>query len=197
MVQGANLAVTPQYLDEKRAILEGADYLVMQLEISYESVLHAARWAKAAGKTVILDPAPAPEHAPEELWELVDIVKPNESELRTLAGGGDAPVEELCRRLREKCPGKILVTMGSRGALLYEAPDRTLLVPNCPARVVDTTAAGDSFLGALTVSLSRGKSLPEAIGYGCRVAAVTVSRPGAQESIPTAEEMEHWGTPQG
>ena len=125
ILHGANYTLTPADIEEKRALIEAADCLVMQLEVPMETVLAAAKLARAAGKTVVLDPAPAPGPLPEELLRLCDFVKPNETELSLLTGmpvGSREECEAAAKTLLQKGVGTVLVSLGAKGALAVTPP---------------------------------------------------------------------------
>lgn len=190
--QGANLEVDKDYIDANRDVLQKADLLLMQLEIPLETVLYAAQTAKQLGKTVILDPAPVPEALPDELLRCVDYLKPNELELAALTGAPDV-LEDLhgaCGALRQRGAGTVLASLGSKGAYVLSDAIPGELFPGQPVEVVDTTAAGDSFTAAVAYALSRQVDLRQAVLFANRVAAVVVTRKGAQTSIPTQSEIE-------
>ena len=187
---GANDLLTPEIIEEKAELIRKSDYVIMQLEIPVDSVLRAAVIAKDAGTSVVLNPAPVKE-LPDEIYRLTDIMIPNEYEAMLLTGistdneqGCRAAVEDL----RKKGVKTVIITLGDRGCV-YNDGDRIIFHPAGKADVVDTTSAGDSFIGALCCKLAFGNSLPEAIDYATKVAAVTVSRRGASESIPYAYEI--------
>ena len=187
---GANDLLTPEIIEEKAELIRKSDYVIMQLEIPVDSVLRAAVIAKDAGTSVVLNPAPVKE-LPDEIYRLTDIMIPNEYEAMLLTGistdneqGCRAAVEDL----RKKGVKTVIITLGDRGCV-YNDGDRIIFHPAGKADVVDTTSAGDSFIGALCCKLSSGNSLPESIDYATKVAAVTVSRRGASESIPYAYEI--------
>ena len=187
---GANDLLTPEIIEEKAELIRKSDYVIMQLEIPVDSVLRAAVIAKDAGTSVVLNPAPVKE-LPDEIYRLTDIMIPNEYEAMLLTGistdneqGCRAAVEDL----RKKGVKTVIITLGDRGCV-YNDGDRIIFHPAGKADVVDTTSAGDSFIGALCCKLASGNSLPEAIDYATKVAAVTVSRRGASESIPYAYEI--------
>lgn len=187
---GANDLLTPEIIEEKAELIRKSDYVIMQLEIPVDSVLRAAVIAKDAGTSVVLNPAPVKE-LPDEIYRLIDIMIPNEYEAMLLTGistdneqGCRAAVEDL----RKKGVKTVIITLGDRGCV-YNDGDRIIFHPAGKADVVDTTSAGDSFIGALCCKLSSGNSLPESIDYATKVAAVTVSRRGASESIPYAYEI--------
>ena len=190
ILAGANGEVSPADVDRGRKLIEDADCLVMQLEVPVETVLYAARLAKSLGKTVVLDPAPAVSGLPEELFALADFVKPNETELAVLTGMPTDTVahcEAAAKLLLQKGAGTVLVSLGSKGVLAVGKGNESILVPAVESEVVDTTAAGDCFTAAF-VSAYDG-DLKKALLYANTAASIAVSRPGAQASIPSAEEV--------
>lgn len=190
ILAGANGEVSPADVDRGRKLIEDADCLVMQLEVPVEAVLYAARLAKSLGKTVVLDPAPAVSGLPEELFALADFVKPNETELAVLTGmptDTATQCEAAAKLLLQKGAGTVLVSLGSKGVLAVGKGNESILVPAVESEVVDTTAAGDCFTAAF-VSAYDG-DLKKALLYANTAASIAVSRPGAQASIPSAEEV--------
>ena len=190
ILAGANGEVSPADVDRGRKLIEDADCLVMQLEVPVETVLYAARLAKSLGKTVVLDPAPAVSGLPEELFALADFVKPNETELAVLTGMPTDTVEHCeaaAKLLLQKGAGTVLVSLGSKGVLAVGKGNESILVPAVESEVVDTTAAGDCFTAAF-VSAYDG-DLKKTLLYANTAASIAVSRPGAQASIPSAEEV--------
>lgn len=190
ILAGANSEVSPADVDRGRKLIEDADCLVMQLEVPVETVLYAARLAKSLGKTVVLDPAPAVSGLPEELFALADFVKPNETELAVLTGmptDTATQCEAAAKLLLQKGAGTVLVSLGSKGVLAVGKGNESILVPAVESEVVDTTAAGDCFTAAF-VSAYDG-DLKKALLYANTAASIAVSRPGAQASIPSAEEV--------
>jgi ribokinase len=184
---GANGRVAPADIEAAGAILDTAAVTLLQLEVPLDAVAAAA--ARASG-TVILNPAPAPpEPLPMSLLADVDVLVPNQTELATIAGH-DGPVDrataaELAIRLPSP---SVIVTLGAEGALVVLDGEATH-VPAPVVRPVDTTAAGDSFCGALADGLVRGLDLVEATHWAVRVGAATTQRPGAQPSLPTPDEV--------
>ena len=192
MLPGANRTVDRAYLEEHRGLLEACDILAMQLEIPLDTVLYAAREAKALGKTVVLDPAPAVPDLPEELFPCLDLIKPNETELSILTGRPYRPegLGESARALQAKGVRNVLVTLGGEGSyLLKEDGSEARFPADKTVPVVDTTAAGDSFMAGLCVGLAQGHSLEEAAELAAAVSDIVVTRRGAQSSIPTREEV--------
>ena len=190
VIPGANAQVTPEMIDRHLDKMEDCDAVVMQLEIPLPAVIHAARRARALGKTVVLDPAPAVPDLPEELLSQVDILKPNETELHILTGlptDTDEQVIAAARTLLTKGVGVVTASLGGRGVMMVTRDTAQRFTPP-PVHVVDSTAAGDSFTAAM-VSVYNGANLPESLQFANRVASLVCTRPGAQDSIPTAEEI--------
>lgn len=208
LVPGSNMSFTPGRLEANRGLIERAHLVLLQLEIPMDTVVAAARLAKKAGARVILDPAPAVP-LPEELLRLADYVTPNETELGILAAvsvehgagggasgsgsedGGLGAVRERARALTARGARKALVKLGAEGAFLTDGNQEHF----CPAirvQVVDTTAAGDTFNGAFAVALAEGKSEAEACRFAGIAAGLSVTRRGAQTSVPSRAEVEDW-----
>lgn len=193
VIQGANKTVDRAYIDQNRDVIESCDLVIFQLEIPMDTVCYAALMAKQLGKTVILDPAPAPHSLPPQLMQCVDYLKPNETELTTLTGRKDAQehLKEATDELKQLGAKSVLVTLGKDGVFLNLSDGSTATVPAKKVRTVDTTAAGDSFTAGFAYGLSRGEDALSAVDLANRVAAVVVTRKGAQSSIPTIEEVQN------
>ncbi len=192
VVSGANGTLSCEDIDQYSSLLQEADIILFQLEIPIETVLYAAKKAKALGKTVILDPAPVPKDFPDELYRYVDILKPNETELQMLTKVSDME-NRLCEAaglLKEKGVKNLLVTLGENGVYLDAEETGVCQIPAIKVDAVDTTAAGDSFTAALAVMLARGKTLKEAAAFANHVSAIVVTRKGAQSSIPSLSEVQ-------
>lgn len=189
VIPGANATVTEQDIADNEALLRDCDILLCQLEIPLKTVVYAAKRAKELGKTVILDPAPVPQEFPEELFSYIDIIKPNETEAAQLLGASVNGYEEASDKLRAKGVKNVLITLGPNGAYINSETEGKHLMPVRQVPVVDTTAAGDSFTAALAVRLAAGSSLVQAVRYANEVAAIVVTRKGAQTSIPSADEV--------
>ena len=189
VIPGANATVTEQDIVDNEALLRDCDILLCQLEIPLKTVVYAAKRAKELGKTVILDPAPVPQEFPEELFSYIDIIKPNETEAAQLLGASINGYEEASDKLRAKGVKNVLITLGPKGAYINSETEGKHLMPVRQVPVVDTTAAGDSFTAALAVRLAAGSSLVQAVRYANEVAAIVVTRKGAQTSIPSADEV--------
>ena len=190
VASGANGDLTEEDIEKSRQDLENCDILLLQLESPIPSVLKAAKIAHKAGKTVVLNPAPACP-LPEEIFKNIDLFIPNETELSIFSGIEVTDVEsaqKAAAAMQAKGVGKLIVTMGSKGALICEGGPATF-VPAHKVKAVDTTAAGDTFCGALCVAISEGKSLKEAAEFACAASALTVQKMGAQNSIPYRKDL--------
>jgi ribokinase len=185
---GANARVSPD--DLRPDMLAGARLLLLQLEIPTEAGLRAAQLAHRSKTRVILNPAPAAE-LPDELLKLSDYVVPNETELALLTGSelrDKRSLESAARALLQRGARSVVVTLGAKGALVVSG-FATKYVPAYRVRPVDTTAAGDAFIGGLAAALLRRNSLQDAVQYGCACGALATTKFGAQPSLPTAEEV--------
>ena len=193
VIPGANKQVDIPYIEKNLSEIQESEMLILQLEIPIETVCFAAKEAKQLGKLVILDPAPAQAGLPAELFSYVDILKPNETELAILTGmDASTKVEDMVKELRKLYKRTLVVSMGEKGVLIDDGEHSSRL-PARKTTVVDTTAAGDSFVAGMALKLVENKSLEEAIGYAQKLASIVVSRSGAQSSIPTAKEVEELG----
>ncbi|URI08518.1 ribokinase [Aquincola tertiaricarbonis] len=190
VIPGANLTVT---LDEAvfAQALQGAGAFVTQLESPLSVVLRAVALAQAAGCPVVLNPSPM-QPLPDALWPQIDTLVVNEVEAAEYTG---LPVADgigavaAARALMQRGVRRVVVTLGAQGAVSVDA-QAAVWHPSLKVQAVDTTAAGDTFTGALAVALARGAALPEAARRGIRAAALCVTRPGAQPSIPHASEVD-------
>ncbi len=186
---GANDLLSPAHIDAAKGLIEQADIVVLQLETPMATVVHAIKLARSLGKTVVLNPAPAAS-LPESVLALVDYLIPNEIEAAMLAGvspeGADA--KALAAALQKLGSDNVIITLGHKGvhAALYGGDY------DFPAEVVqavDTTAAGDTFIGGFVAGLASGMDEAEAIQQGQRAAAWSVTKHGAQTSIPHLHEL--------
>jgi len=186
---GANDLLSPAHIDAAQGLIEQADIVVLQLETPMDTVVHAIKLARSLGKTVVLNPAPAAS-LPDGVLELVDYLIPNEIEAAMLAGvspeGADA--KALAAALQKLGSDNVIITLGAKGvhAALYGG-DFTF--PAEVVQAVDTTAAGDTFIGGFVAGLASGMDEAESIQQGQRAAAWSVTKPGAQTSIPFLHEL--------
>jgi ribokinase len=188
---GANGKASPA--DIESASFFHHKLLLLQLEIPTLTVLSAAQRAKENNVHVILNPAPAKE-IPDELIELSDFLIPNETELSLLTGldVNDIPsAEKAARALLQRGAKHVIVTLGNKGALIADNAQATH-VETFKVNVVDTTAAGDAFIGGFATALLQNKSLEEAVRYGCACGALATTKFGAQPSLPTKEEVDNF-----
>ena len=184
---GANNDLTPEDVDSVADVIKASDYLILQLEIPVESVLRAAQIAHEAGVYVILNPAPACP-LPAELFSYLSLITPNAGEVELMTGV-TGELDDKVAALRKMGVSDVIITLGSRGS--YVAPEgrEAELVPALKVNAVDTTAAGDTFCGALCVALSEGKDLAEAARFATKASSLTVQKMGAQSSIPYRKDL--------
>jgi len=187
---GANQHITANDVPAIKPVLEDAACLVMQLETPLETVTAAAALASQMGVRVILNPAPAQE-LPKDLLKNVDSLILNETEAALLTGmpvNGDAAAHAAGKQLLSKGGRCVAVTLGGRGAF-WITPQHSGFVQAYKVDVVDTTAAGDAFVGAMAVALAEGWEQDNATHFACAAGAIAVTRLGAQPSLPTLEEV--------
>lgn len=191
IVPGANGKVNHADVDQHKSLFALAKYLLLQFEIPLETVFYAIESARAAGCKVILNPAPA-YPIPERIYPYIDFLVLNENEISQLT---NQPVNDVKSALAashdlfKKGVGHIIVTLGSQGAVSI-TPDGNLYLPALPVKVVDTTAAGDSFVGAFAAALVQSFSPQTAVKFAVAAGSLAVTRLGAQPSIPTREEIQ-------
>jgi ribokinase len=191
IVTGANDKLTPEEIEAARPVIAAAQIVVCQLEIPVEITLAALRIARQEGVTTIFNPAPARPTLPDELFQLSDIFCPNESETELLTGLTVGTIEEAetaARGLLERGAGMVILTLGERGSLLVNS-DGNAHVPATPVKALDTTGAGDAFVGSLAYFLAAGKPLTEAMRRANHIAAISVQSSGTQTSFPVAADL--------
>ncbi|MBT2294646.1 ribokinase [Pseudomonas fluorescens] len=192
IVAGANGALGPDVLDRFDEVLRSADVLICQLEVPDATVGHALKRGRELGKTVILNPAPASRALPADWYACIDYLIPNESEAAVLSGvavDSLETAEAAATQLIAAGAGKVIVTLGAQG-LMFANGASFQHFPAPQVKAVDTTAAGDTFVGGFAAALADGKSEVEAIRFGQVAAALSVTRAGAQPSIPTLLEVQ-------
>jgi ribokinase len=194
VVPAANGKLTPQLLEKNAAALRQAGMFLAQLEIPLETVEFLADFAQQNSIPLILDPAPARE-LPAALLKMVTWITPNESEAMILIGKQGAELENeaaegVADMLLARGVSNVVVKLGARGCVVAEAGQKKEHVSAFKVQAVDTTAAGDAFNGAFAVSLMRGRSARDSASFAAAVAGLSVTRAGAQPSMPTAKEVE-------
>lgn len=194
---GANAALTAADIDRAAGIIAESSLLLIQLEIPLPAVVRAAEIAAANGVPVMLNPAPVPSAGiGDDLLRNIAWLTPNETEAETLSGirvGDHAERDAAADALLDRGVDAVLMTLGAEGVFAASGKERFHL-PAFPVQAVDTTAAGDVFNGALAVALVEGKALHEAVRFANAAAALSVTRPGAQPSIPGRAEIESFLT---
>lgn len=197
LISGANGKLTPDHVRAAAAQIEDADILLCQWEIPAETNWEALRIAKASGVRTLFNPAPA-QHLPAEVSPLIDLLAPNETELGILTDLPTKTTEEVTKAaawLLQRGLSAVLVTRGSQGSLLFNRENEKLVCIEIAPHVVkpvDTTGAGDCFLGSLAVNWANGAELRHACQQAAKVAAFSVTKPGTQPSFPRSDELERW-----
>ena len=186
---GANMSLSIDEVEVATDLINASEVILIQLEIRLDTAFHVIHKANRLGKKVILNPAPAVP-LPDDLFPSIDIITPNKNETELLAGikvTNEESAKEAAKILKNKGVKTVIITLGSAGAYIYSDQIQKL-IPAPKVNAVDTTAAGDAFNGALALAVSSGKGLVEAVVFANKAAALTVTRLGAQSSIPTLDE---------
>ncbi|MFC9245401.1 ribokinase [Streptomyces sp. NPDC057136] len=185
VIPGANATMTALGPGETAAIA-AADLLLLQLELPLSAVVEGARAAHAQGVRTVLTPSPV-QLLPDELLDCVDLLIPNEHEAAALTGVAEpqAAAEVLLRHVPE-----VVITLGAKGCLYAARGSEPVLFPAPAVAAVDTTGAGDTFVGALAVALGEGRPVPEALAWASSAAALCVQKPGASTSMPYRSEID-------
>jgi ribokinase len=190
VISGSNMKLSPEDIESKSLLFNDASVVLTQLEIPIETVLRVAQLAKENDALFILNPAPAVQ-LPARIFPLIDFITPNESELELISGvriTDDDSVEKAGKTLIEKGVKNVIVTLGERGSVLINSSCKKQFGVD-KVKVVDSTAAGDAFNGALATSLADNHSIEEAIEFASKIASITVTRMGAQSSMPYLNEI--------
>ena len=193
IIPRANMALSVEDINQGYEAIANSDILLLQLEVPIEASQRAAEIAKENSTIVILNPAPARE-IPDTLLDLVDILTPNESETEILSGISattEKEAKEAARILMDKGVETVILTLGSRGSLLLTATVESFFPAN-QVDVVDTTAAGDAFCGALAASLANGSTIEEAVKTGNAAGALAVTKLGAEPSLPKKADLDRF-----
>ncbi|CAI8808797.1 ribokinase [Pseudomonas sp. IT-P74] len=197
IVPGANGELTAEAIDRFDSVIQAADVLICQLEVPDASVGHALKRGRELGKTVILNPAPVSRPLPPDWYASIDYLIPNESEASALSGlSVDSldTAQAAATRLIALGAGKVIITLGAQGSLFADGQGFEHF-PAPVVKAVDTTAAGDTFVGGFAAALAAGKDEAQAIRFGQVAAALSVTRAGAQPSIPALSDVQAFKTP--
>lgn len=190
LAPGANGLLDAAGVERAASLIDAATMLIVQLEVPMTAVEAAVARAHRAGVTVLMNAAPAMALS-ASLWPQIDLLVVNESEATALSDAAVVDPASAARAgatLRERGPDRVLVTLGAQGVVVVDAGGARH-APACPVQAVDTTAAGDTFIGALAAALCEGRTLDEAVALGQAASALCVTRCGAQASIPYRHEL--------
>ncbi|MEC4985002.1 MAG: ribokinase [Oscillatoria sp. PMC 1068.18] len=188
---GANNYLNLDDVQNLSSLLPQAKVLLIDLGIPLPVISAAVSAAKVANVTIIIDPAPAPKHFPPEIYPQIDILTPNEIEATQLVGFPVNDIQSVAKAaliLREKGVQNVIITLGSQGCYCA-TPQDSFFIPAIAVTVVDTVAAGDAFNGALAAAIVSGKSFREAVQWGTVAGALSVTKSGAQSSLPDKESF--------
>lgn len=191
LMQGANYLITKEDIDQSMELFKESDIILLQLEIPLDVVAYAINVAHSLNKYIILNPAPSAK-LDDEIFKKISLMVPNETELQELTGLQLHSIEEIetaANTLLDKGIKDVVVTLGSKGSL-YISKHKTKKIEAFKTNVVDTTAAGDTYIGALAVELAKGRSMEDAMKFASAASAICVSKKGAMPSIPRLTEVE-------
>lgn len=194
VIPGANGRVDAADIDRLQTALTGAKVLLLQLEVPIEMVVAAAKAARQAGVMVMLDPAPAQTELPPELYGLVDILTPNQVEAGQLVGfalDDRESIRTAATTLHQRGVQTVILKLGKQGAFCLSAAD-SFEIPAFAVEAIDTVAAGDAFNGGLAAGLASGLAIEQAAIWGAATAALSVTKAGAQPSLPYRSELEEF-----
>lgn len=190
---GANFEVKEEDIDNNIKAIENSDIVVLQLETPLNTIKYALKKAKELNKYTLLNPAPALK-LDDEIIKNVDLLTPNETELEIISGVSietEEDIQKAAQVMIEKGVKELIVTLGSKGSL-YINKEKSIFKKAYKVEAVDTTAAGDSYTGALAVALSNDKIIEEAMDFASKVGALSVLKEGAQSSLPTLEDVKNF-----
>ena len=189
--KGANAVISDSDIEEGLKNAKAGDILILQLEIPLSVVAYALKAGKRKGMITVLNPAPAVD-LPQEIFENCEIITPNETETEILTGISpdcEVNIALAVKKFREMGASNIVITLGDKGSVVAVGKEITL-VPSCKVKAIDTTAAGDTYVGALAVKLAAGEDIVSAANFASFASALKVTRKGAAVAIPTIEEVE-------
>lgn len=190
---GANFEVKEDDIDNNIEAIKNSDIVVLQLETPLNTIKYALNKAKELNKYTILNPAPAVK-LDDEIIKNVDLLTPNETELEIISGVSietEEDIQKAAQIMIEKGVKELIVTLGSKGSL-YINKEKSMFKKAYKVEAVDTTAAGDSYTGALAVALSQNKNIEDAMDFASKVGALSVLKEGAQSSLPTLEDVKNF-----
>ncbi|GHP13932.1 ribokinase [Lentilactobacillus fungorum] len=193
VVPGANYEFTPADLDKLEDVVRTTDIIILQLEIPLETVYEAIKLGNKYDKTIILNPAPAAKLDPK-IAPMVTYMTPNEHEAELITGvktGTDAGIRKAADALLNQGYKNVLITIGEKGSYFKNA-ETELSIPAFKVSAMDTTAAGDSYIGAFAYGLANGVSIEDSLHYAAAAAAIAVTKMGAQPSLPTKKEVDEF-----
>ncbi|WP_343725026.1 ribokinase [Herbaspirillum huttiense] len=185
---GANARLDVERIERARPVIEQASIVLLQLEVPMETVIHSIELAHALGKTVVLNPAPA-QALPRALLQKIDYLILNEIEAAMLAEEQSEDIPLLAQKLHDLGARNVVVTLGEKGVYGSFADGQQRHLPARKVQAIDTTAAGDTFIGGFIGAIAQGRDQFDAIAYAQAAAALSVTRVGAQTSIPTRDEV--------
>ena len=192
VIPGSNFKITKEYIQEKQDVIASSDVVILQNEIPFETVEFSLLKAKELGKITIFNPAPARQLS-EKIFKNTDYLILNETEMEEIFGIGindKVYIGRIFHKKKECGIRNIILTLGDNGSVLFSEDDNIKKYDAYEVKAVDTTAAGDSFIGAFTMKICETGDADKAIKYATAVSAIVVTRQGAQDSIPTREEIE-------
>ena len=190
---GANFEVKEDDIDNNIEAIKNSDIVVLQLETPLNTIKYALNKAKELNKYTILNPAPAVK-LDDEIIKNVDLLTPNETELEIISGVSietEEDIQKAAQIMIENGVKELIVTLGSKGSL-YINKEKSMFKKAYKVEAVDTTAAGDSYTGALAVALSQDKNIEDAMDFASKVGALSVLKEGAQSSLPTLEDVKNF-----
>ena len=190
---GANFKVDKEYIDKSIEGIKNSDIVVLQLETPIDTIKYALSKSKELGKYTILNPAPAVKLEDDIICN-VDLLTPNETELEILSGveiKNEDDIQKAAQTMIDKGVKELIVTLGSKGSL-YINKEKSIFKKAYKVEAIDTTAAGDSYTGALAVAFANGKNIEDAMDFASKVGALSVQKEGAQSSLPTLEDVENF-----
>ena len=190
VISGACGTITNEDVERLAPLMDGAEYLLTQLETNISSIDRAVRLAYEKGVKVILNPAPV-QPVKDVLLSMVDLVTPNEVEAEIMTGipvSDKAAADQAAKWFMDRGVKKVLITLGSRGVYIHDGIKSGIL-PAYRVKALDTTGAGDCFTGAMACSLAEGNPLEKALEFAAKASAIAVTRAGAQPSFPSRKEI--------